>query len=313
MRYVKKIAGMIITLLIVSFLIFSAFAIIPGDAAINQLGTQATESAIALKRAELGLDKPFLTRYFNWLSSCIKGDFGISYSYRIPVSEMILDKLPITFAMSAMAFVLIVAISIPLGIYFAKHAGKRRDKAFFVFNQFTMSIPAFFLGMIMTYVFGLCLKLFRPGGFISYKKDFWGFIGYMIFPAIAIAIPKIAMCVKLLRSSILEEAGKDYVRTAYSRGNSTMQVMYKHVLRNAIIPIVTFLGMAITDMIAGSIVVEQVFGIPGVGRILLTSISNRDYPVVEAVILMIAFLIIIVNFVVDALYRVLDPRTREDK
>ena len=160
----------------------------------------------------------------------------------------------------------------------------------------------------------MILKLFAPGGFVSYHTSIPGFLGYLFFPAIAIALPKSAMAVKLLRSSVIEEAGKDYTRTAYSRGNTTNAVLYRHVLQNAMIPVVTFMGMTLADMVAGSIVIEQVFGIPGISRILLTSINNRDYPVVEAIILGIATLVIVINIFVDVLYRILDPRiAKEDE
>ena len=161
---------------------------------------------------------------------------------------------------------------------------------------------------MITLVFGRILKLFTPGGYVSYEKDFWGFVGYLIFPAVAVALPKAAMAVKLLRSSVISESKLDYVRTAYSRGNTTKSVLYKHVLQNALIPVVTFLGMALADMIAGSIIIEQVFSIPGMGRILLNSISNRDYPVVMAVIVCIAVLVLVVNTLVDLIYGLIDPR-----
>lgn len=311
--FAKKLLVMIVTLIAVSFLVFLAFEIIPGDVAVSQLGTEATPERVAALRHELGLDRPFLVRYGDWILSYIKGDFGTSYSYHIPVSSMIAQKIPITLAMSLIAFVITIAISLPLGVEMAKRVGSKVDKCVYTANQVVMSVPEFFLGIIITYVFGLVLHWFKPGGYVSYTVSFGRFIGYLIFPSIAIALPKIAMTVKLLRSSIITESKKDYVRTAYSRGNSTTQVLYKHVLRNAMIPVVTFLGMVFTNMIAGSIVVEQVFNIPGLGRILLTSISNRDYPVTQAIILLIAALVIVVNFIVDIIYHILDPRVGGDK
>lgn len=311
--FAKKLLVMIVTLIAVSFLVFLAFEIIPGDVAVSQLGTEATPERVAALRHELGLDRPFLVRYGDWILSYIKGDFGTSYSYHISVSSMIAQKIPITLAMSLIAFVITIAISLPLGVEMAKRVGSKVDKCVYTANQVVMSVPEFFLGIIITYVFGLVLHWFKPGGYVSYTVSFGRFIGYLIFPSIAIALPKIAMTVKLLRSSIITESKKDYVRTAYSRGNSTTQVLYKHVLRNAMIPVVTFLGMVFTNMIAGSIVVEQVFNIPGLGRILLTSISNRDYPVTQAIILLIAALVIVVNFIVDIIYHILDPRVGGDK
>ena len=311
-QVLKKLAAMVVTLFIVSFLVFLAFDVIPGDAAVSRLGTQATPERVEALREEMGLNRPFLVRYGSWLADFVRGDMGTSYSYSKPVTGMVADKLPITITMIVMAFLLIVAVSIPLGIYTAKHRGSFIDRFICVFNQILMAIPPFFSGIIITFICGIILKWFVPGGFVSYTKSWGKFLGYMIYPAVAIALPKIAMAVKLLRTSILEEAGKDYVRTAYSRGNRTSGVLRNHVLKNALIPVVTFLGMALSDMVAGSIIIEQVFNIPGLGRILLTSISGRDYPVVEAIIMLIAFLVVAVNFLVDVLYRVIDPRMRDN-
>lgn len=309
MKYIgKKLATMLITLLGISFLVYLAFDIIPGDAALAALGTDATPESLEALREQLGLNRPFLQRYFEWLFNFIRGDFGTSYKYHIPVADMIVSKLPITVIMAMISFFIMVVISLPIGIYTAKHSGKWADHLIMTVNQVMMSVPHFFMGIMITYFFGLVLKLFTPGGFVSYETDFRGFLAYIIFPCIAIAIPKIAMSVKLLRSSCIEEAKKDYVRTAYSKGNNTNKVLYKHVLRNAIIPVVTLWGMTLADMLVGSIVIEQVFNIPGIGRILLTSISYRDYPVVETIIILIAFVVIVSNFCVDIIYQLIDPR-----
>lgn len=304
----KKLLSMIITLLVVSFLVFFAFDMIPGDAAISKLGTEATPERIEALRTEMGLNAPFFTRYGRFLRDFVSGDMGTSYSYNMPVGEMILDKLPITLTLTVLAFIMVIVISIPLGIYTAMHEGKKADKCIYVINQVIMAVPSFFAGILLTLIFGLVLHLFTPGGYVSYEQNPGKFIAYLIFPAIAIALPKAAMAVKLLRSSLLEERKKDYVRTAYSRGNRTKGVFYSHMLKNAMIPVITFLGMTFTDMFVGSIIVEQVFSIPGLGRILLTSISNRDYPVVEAIIICLTCVIVLVNFVVDVIYRVVDPR-----
>ena len=309
MKYaLRKFAAMIITILCISFLVYFAFDIIPGDAALAALGIDAEPERFALLREEMGLNRPFLERYFDWLTSFFRGDFGTSYKYRMPVADMIASKLPVTVIMALISFAIMALVSLPVGIYTAKHSGGRIDRAITVINQIMMSVPYFFMGILITYVFGLVLKLFTPGGFVSYDADFAGFVSYIIFPCIAIAIPKTAMSVKLIRSSCIGEAEKDYVRTAYSKGNDTNSVLYHHVLKNAMIPVITFWGMALADMLVGSIVIEQVFNIPGIGRILLTSISYRDYPVVEAVIVLIAFVVVAVNFGVDIIYGIIDPR-----
>ncbi len=311
MKYVgKKIVTMCLTLLLVSFLVFLCFTVIPGDPALAKLGTEATPERVEALRKEMGLDRPFMVRYGDWLFSFIKGDMGESYSYGLPVSQMLMDKVPITVAMSVMSILLIIAVSIPLGLYVAKHEGSVADRCVYAVNQVVMAVPPFFAGILITLLFGIVLKLFMPGGYVSYTQSITGFLGYMIFPAIAIALPKIAMTVKLLRSGLIGEKKKDYVRTAYSRGNNTKNVLYKHILKNAMLPVVTFLGMTFTDIIAGSIIVEQVFSIPGIGRILMTSISNRDYPVVMAVIVSLAAVVIVINGLVDLIYQWIDPRIR---
>lgn len=309
MKYAgKKVITMFLTLFAVTLFVFLAFHLISGDPALSMLGTEATPERVEALREEMGLNDPVLVQYGRWALGFLTGDMGTSYSYKMPVSEMVADKIPVTVTLTIMAFLMMVIIAIPLGIYTAKHAGGVIDRTIYMINQVIMSFPPFFAGILITLVFGRILKLFTPGGYISYEKDFFGFVGYLVFPAFAIALPKAAMAVKLLRSSVISESKLDYVRTAYSRGNNTKAVLYKHVLKNALIPVITFLGMALADMIAGSIIIEQVFSIPGLGRILLTSISNRDYPVVMAVIVCIAMLVLVVNMIVDIIYGIVDPR-----
>ena len=311
MRYIgRKLFTMIITVLIVTLLVFFAFRVIPGDPVSNMLGTKATPEKVERLREQLGLNRPLVIRYLEWLRDFFFGDMGRSYTYGSAVKSMLISKIPITIVLTLMSFVLVVVVSVPLGIYTAKQEDKWYSKAIDVLNQTTMSVPSFFIGMLLTYIFGLILRWFRPGGFVNYKDDVGGFLAYLIFPAIAIALPKAAMTIKLLKSSVLTEGKLDYVRTAYSRGNSTMDVLYKHVLKNAIIPVITFLGMTLADIVAGSLVIEQVFSIPGYGRLLISSIANRDYPVVQAIIAIIAMIVIVINLFVDILYRVLDPRMR---
>ncbi len=306
--FMKKTAGLIIALLIVSMLAFLVFEIIPGDPARARLGTEATESKVQALREEMGLNDPLPVRYGRWLTNFLKGDMGTSYKYEQPVRQLIGDKLPVTLTLTGLAFLFILVLAIPFGILCAKYENTWLDRLGIILNQINMAIPPFFVGMVLTVLFGLVFKMFTPGGYISYKESVSGFIGYLILPAFAVALPKAAMTAKILRNSLISEMHQDYVRTAYSRGNTPLGVLLRHVLRNGILPVVTFLGMAIADMIANSIVVEQVFGIPGIGRSLISSISNRDYPVTEALIVLIAVVILVTNVLVDLLYRKLDKR-----
>ena len=302
------------TLFFVSVAAFLAFQIIPGDVVASILGTEATPEREAQLREELGLNKPPVQRYIDWVTDVMRGDLGESYRYSknmnemMPVAELIGDKLPVTLWLAALSMILIVAVSIPLGVLWARSSNHFLDAVMGVITQASMAIPSFFLGILVTYLFGILLKFFAPGGYVSYKKDFGRFLQYLLFPALSIAIPKIAMTARFLRNSMLEELKSDYVRTAYSKGCTGRRVMYGHVLRNALMPVVTFLGMIIAEIVAGSIVVEQVFGLPGIGRLLISSISTRDFPVVEILILYITFVVIFVYFLIDILYRVIDPR-----
>ena len=315
MKYIlKKLITLIMTLFFVSVAAFLAFQVIPGDVVTSILGTEATPEREEALREELGLNDPPVERYVKWVSGVARGDLGVSYRYwknmneMMPVAELIGDKLPVTLYLAVVSLVLIVVVSIPLGVLWARSKNRYMDATLNVLSQGTMAIPAFFLGILVTYLFGILLKVFTPGGYVSYKEDFLGFLGYLIFPAISIAIPKIAMTARFLRNSMLTEIRSDYVRTAYSKGCDEKRVMYAHVLRNAMMPVVTFLGMIIAETIAGSIVVEQVFGLPGVGRLLINSISNRDFPVVEILVLYITSVVIIVYCLIDIVYRMIDPR-----
>ena len=306
---VKKLGMMLLTMLIVSFLAFLAFQVIPGDPTNTILGTDATPEQVEALRAQLGLDRPFFVRYFDWLFRFVQGDFGTSYSYSMQVSDMLSGKLGVTLLLAALSFTLTVLVSIPVGILSADRGGWL-DKTLTVTGQITMAVPPFFTGILLTYLFGLILHWFTPGEFVAPTVDFGGSVAYLIFPATAIALPRIAMTVKMLRSGILGELNKDYVRTAHSRGNDRSAILYRHVLRNAVVPTVAFLAMTIADIVAGSVVIEQVFAIPGMGRLLFSSISNRDYPVVQAVIVLMAFWVVLVNFVADMINQRLDPRLR---
>ena len=311
MKYIaRKAMAMLVTLFVISVLAFLAFEVLPGDPTTKMLGTDWTPERAEALREELGLNVSTPERYVHWLGGFFGGDFGVSYSYGIPVRELLQGKLPVTLCLSLIAFCMVVVISIPTALLLARREGSALDRVCSVINQIAMSIPPFFIGIIFTSIFGLALRLFVAGSFVSAEESIWGFLGYLIFPALSIALPKSAMTVKLLRSSILSEMGEDYVRTAYSRGHSRKTVLRRHVLRNSIIPVITFLAVTIADLVAGSIIIEQVFNIPGLGRLLLLSISNRDFPVVLSIIMIIAEIVIFVNFLADVANQLVDPRIR---
>lgn len=303
-----KRGGLLIgTMLLVSVLAFTAFSVIPGDPTGSVLGTEATDEQIATFRAQNGLDLPVWQRYWDWLTDFVTGDFGDSYKYDMTVAELVVTQAKVTLVMAGIAFALIVAISLPLGLIAARHQGGIVDKLVTVLSQVAMSVPNFVMGIGLLFLFAVVLIWFRPE-YVPIEEDLAGHLRFMVLPALAVALPKSAMTVKLLRGSILGEMGQDYIRTAYSKGNSQGSALWRHVLRNAMIPVVTFLAMAIGDIMAGSIVVEQVFGIPGLGRMLISSIGNRDYPVVQAIVVLLAAVVVGCNFLADLLYRIMDPR-----
>jgi peptide/nickel transport system permease protein len=311
MKYIlRRIITLFITLIIVSLVTFLAFNVLPGDPVSIILGTDSSPQKVEALREELGLNQSLPQRYANWTINFLKGDMGKSTRFSEPVKSMISDRLPITVWLSGLAIFFIFLIAIPLGIYSAKKEGSFIDTIINVICQINIAIPNFFLGIILMYIFGIVFKIFSIGNYIDYKQSFTGFIGYLILPALAIALPKIAIVVKFLRTSVLEQLGQDYVRTAYSKGNGDNAVLYVHVLKNSIITVITLMGMIIADVLAGSIIIEQLFALPGIGSLLITSISARDFPLTQAMVVYMAFIVVFVNFLVDVLYQVIDPRIR---
>ena len=262
------------------------------------------------REAELGLDRPFAVRYLEWLAGFFTGDLGISYSYSQPVWELIAPKVGVTLCLSALSFLLIVVVSIPLGVRGAGREGGRLDAAATAFNQLCMAVPPFFTGILISWLFSITLRWFVHGQFPDLGADPTGAFRYLFFAAAAIAIPRIAMTVRMLRSTIQGEMRRDYVRTAISRGNDRGAVLRRHVLRNALVPVVTFLAQTMAEIVAAGIVVEQVFAIPGLGRLLVASISNRDYPVVQAIVVILAFWVVLAGTVADIVNQRIDPRLR---
>lgn len=310
MKYIlKKLLTLIIALLLISFIVFLAFSVLPADASIVKLGQSATPERIAALRAEMGLDQPVLVRYFTWLKGAVQGDFGTSYQYTgTRVVDLLGGRIGTSAVLSVISFFMVVVISIPVGIFAAKRKSVPGRAAMTTLVHITMGIPSFFLGLLITWGFSLILKWFTIGKYVSPDQSLIQSAAYLVFPAAAIALPKIAMTVKFLVSSIRMELHKDYVRTAYAKGCSRNQVFYGHVLKNSLVPVITFMGIIIAEIVAGSIVVEKVFSVPGIGMSLITAITNRDYPVVEAVVLLIAVVVIVINFLVDVLYKLIDPR-----
>lgn len=311
LRYIlKRIGLLLVTMLLVSFLTFLAFELVSGDPAATMLGTDATEQQLTALRHQLGLDRPFLTRYFSWLGGFFSGNLGISYSYRQPVWDLISSKLEVTLWLSLMSFALIILISIPLGIYSYRFTGGFWDWPRTTLNQLCMAIPPFFTGILISWGFGIGLRWFTPGDFPGLHSNLAEALRHLFFGAICLSIPRIAMTVRMLRATVISEMNKAYVRTAISRGNDRRSVLTRHVLKNSMVSVVTFLGQTLAELVGAGIVVEQVLGIPGLGRFLVTSISHRDYPVVQAIVVILAFWVVLAGTVADLVNQAIDPRLR---
>ena len=306
MRYTaRKILTLLITMAVVSFLTFAAFDLISGDPAATLLGTQATPEKVAALREEMGLNRPLPVRYGEWLAGFFTGNLGTSFQYRQPVRELLAPKVMVTLCLSLVRFVLITAISLPLGLL---SSNGKLEGLHTVLNQFCMAVPPFFTGILISWFFGIALRVFVPGDFPGLAENPGKSLVYLFFAAVSIAIPRVAMTVRMLRSTVISEMNKPYVRTAIARGNDRHQVLWGHVLKNSLVPTVTFLGQTMAEIVAGSIVVEQVFSIPGLGRMLVASISNQDYPVVEAIVVILAFWVVLSGTAADLVNRCIDPR-----
>ena len=306
----KRLALLLITMLLVSFLTFLAFELVSGDPARTMLGTEATPQQVTALRHELGLDRPFLLRYASWLGGFFTGDLGTSYSYRQPVWGLISGKLELTLWLSLMSFVLIAVISIPLGIFSYRFTGGFANWPRTALNQLCMAVPPFFTGILFSWCFGIVLRVFTPGDFPGLRTDFAASLRHLFFGAVCLSIPRIAMTVRMLRSTVISEMNKAYVRTAISRGNDRRTVLTRHVLKNSMVSVVTFLGQTLAELVGAGIVVEQVLGIPGLGRFLVTSISHRDYPVVQTIVVILAFWVVLAGTAADLVNQAIDPRLR---
>ena len=301
----------VLTLFLVSILSFAAFRLIPGDAALLSLGTEATEGQLTTLRAEMGLDRSFPRQYVLWLRNFLSGNLGYSARFRgASISEMIMERLSVTFNLAGLSFIFILLIAVPVSLLSVKKEHSAADRVVTTLTAMGISVPGFFLGILFIWIFGLILRLFIPGAYVSFEENRAAFYAYLVFPALTIAIPNAALLIKFLRASIFREFRGDYTRTARGKGADQNHVLCRHVLKNACLPAVTLLGMICAEIFSGSIVVEQVFGIPGIGRLLIASITARDYPMIGAIMTHIAFIVILANTLADIALQIIDPRIR---
>jgi len=311
LRYsLKRLLSLILSLAVASLVIFFVIEVAPGDPASFMLGINAQPDTVAALRAELGLDVPKAERYLAWVGGMVTGDFGTSYTYRTPVARMIADRLWVSLPLALYALMLSTLIAFPAGIYAAARRGRPGDAVVMGATQLGVAVPNFWFAMMLVLVFAINLRWFGAGGFAGWDKGLLTGLHSLTLPAIALALPQAAILARVMRSALLDILGEDFMRTARAKGLSRRQALWRHAVRNALIPVLTIIGLQFSFLLAGAIIIEQVFYLPGLGRLVFQAISARDLIVVESVVMLLVFAVITVNFMVDLAYALVDPRLR---
>lgn len=298
------------TLIVASVVIFVAIEVVPGDPASYMLGLNAEPATLNALREELGLNVSKPVRYFNWVTGMLSGDFGTSYTYRTPVVGMIADRMVISLPLALYALLLSTLIAFPAGILAASRRGSAADVSIMGVTQLGVAIPNFWFAMLLVLVFAIKLRWFSAGGFPGWDQGFFSGIKALTLPAIALALPQASILARVMRSSLLDTLDEDFIRTARAKGLTAGQALWRHALRNALIPVLTIIGLQFSFLLAGAIIIENVFFLPGLGRLIFQSISQRDLIVVESVVMLLVFAVVVVTFIVDMAYAYADPRLR---
>jgi peptide/nickel transport system permease protein len=306
----RRIGSLVLTLLIVSVLIFVVMDVLPGDTAAIMLGTSASPDTLAALRAELGLDQPMAMRYLAWLGGVLSGDLGKSYTYGVPVAGLISERLAVTLPLALMAILISVAIAIPLGVVTASRRNTAVDYAGGFLSQLFIAVPGFWVALLLILTVSIGLGWLPAGGFPGWQAGLGAGLEALLLPAIALALQQAGVLTRVTRSAVLEVMNEDFVRTARAKGLTRRAALWRHAVPNALVPVVTILGLQFTFLIAGAILIENVFSLPGLGRLAYQALSQRDVVVMQDVVLFFAGLVILVNFLVDLSYLVLDPRLR---
>jgi peptide/nickel transport system permease protein len=306
----KRLITLIATLVGASIVVFLVLEVLPGNAAQVLLGPDASAEAVQALAAKLGIDQPPVQRYFHWIGGMLTGDLGVSYAYSTPVAEIVLERLSLTVPLALIAMSLTSGIALVAGIYAAARHNKLGDVGVMGLSQIGIAIPNFWFAILLILLFSVHLQWFSAGGFPGWDEGVLNGIKALLLPAISLAVVQSAILARITRSAVLEVSREDFVRTARAKGVSRRGTMWGHVLRNAMIPVVTIMGLQFAELLAGTIVVENVFYLPGLGRLIFQSISNRDLIVVQNCVMLLAAMVVIVNFVVDLLYAAIDPRVK---
>ncbi|MCA0849585.1 ABC transporter permease [Salipiger thiooxidans] len=305
----KRLVILALSLALASLVIFLVVEVAPGDPASYMLGINARPDTVAALRAELGLDLPRAERYLAWVGGMVQGDFGTSYTYRAPVSQMVAERIRVSLPLALYALTLSVVIAFPAGIFAAARRGRAGDAGVIAATQLGIAIPNFWFAMLLVLLFAIKLRWFSAGGFPGWDDPLMG-LKALTLPAIALALPQAAILTRVMRSSLLDILHEDFIRTARAKGLTRRQALWRHGVRNALIPVLTIIGLQFSFLLAGAIIIEQVFFLPGLGRLIFQAITQRDLIVVESVVMLLVFAVIAVNFLTDLAYAAVDPRLR---
>ncbi|MDC7126574.1 MAG: ABC transporter permease [Spirochaetales bacterium] len=311
MKYaLKKIVTIASTLLVISLLTFGVFQILPGNPVDIILGVDADPLQVKALTQQLGLDLPLGQRYISWITGILKGDMGNSIRYQVPVEQLLKQSLPVTISLTLMSMLITLIVVVPVSIFLAKHNNKKVGVLISFIMQIGIAIPSFWVGILLVMFFSVTLHWLPSGDYSPLSQGFLNYIRSLLLPSLSIAIGSSAVVIRYLKTTILDNMNMDYVRTARSKGVARNKVLYKHVLRNALLPTITILGMLIVNALGGSIIVENVFNLPGTGHLVITGVANRDFPLVQSVVFYLAATVVFINLITDLLYAIIDPRIR---
>lgn len=311
-RIFVKVIVLLTTVIIVSFFTFVAFSILPGNPVEIMLGTEADPLQVEKLTQELGLDKPLLTRYMDWLIGVFTGDLGMSVKYNVPVVDLLAQRIPVTVSLAVVSLALTLLIAIPVSIFLALYNDKKFTVIFSAISQIGVSIPTFWLGIILILTFSVTFSAFPSGGYVSLDQGFSPWFKSIFLPSLSMAIGASAVLIRYFRSSLLDQINLDYVRTAKSKGLTQQVIIFKHILRNALLPTITIFALIVVDVLGGSVIVENVFNMAGVGKLLTTGVFNRDFTLVQSIIFILTLLVLVTNLVVDIIYTIVDPRLKNN-
>ncbi|MDP3136566.1 MAG: ABC transporter permease [Burkholderiaceae bacterium] len=308
--FFKRFLTLVATLAGASIVVFLVLEVLPGNAAQMLMGTDASPEAVEAMALKLGLNQPAMQRYWQWIAGLLTGDLGVSYAYGTPVTELVLERLALTVPLALLSMAITTALALSAGIYAASRHNRAGDVGVMGLAQIGIAIPNFWFAILLILLFSVHLGWFSAGGFPGWSDDPLEALKALFLPAVALAVVQAAILARITRSAVLEVLREDFVRTARAKGLSRRATLWRHVLRNAMIPVITVMGLQFANLLAGTIVVENVFYLPGLGKLIFQSISNRDVIVVRNCVMLLAAMVVVVNFVVDVLYAVIDPRVK---